>query len=372
VRFLRLKAGDEWCVLVSVVLPVRLPLGVPGEAPFLASACLATLVHVEARSRFITALAKRVSDEYYASGEIYLSVREIDALAEAESVPENEARAALRLLDDNGLLIAQEGGHSYSDGMGLALRYEDADRQLFRQRNGLRREILALTAKAYDEGIGELVYEEGNEQFLDRPWAEAYAASRALEYMGLVDVRPFLGHDFQVSITSAGYELQRNPSELHRELPTTAAEDETATANVAPDALQELILTVEDLLGQRGWDGAAEELRRGDDQYREGHWTDAVREYYATLESGLKHRLDDAAVGYSAGAALKDLAKSAASHGLIPTNYQALFGFIDSIRSPRSHGRGGAVSEVEVGQAEALLMGNHVRALLLYLGHRPT
>jgi hypothetical protein len=29
------------------------------------------------------------------------------------------------------------------------------------------------------------------------------------------------------------------------------------------------------------------------------------------------------------------------------------------------------VEELEVGPAEALLMGNHVRALLLYLGQRP-
>jgi hypothetical protein len=68
---------------------------------------------------------------------------------------------------------------------------------------------------------------------------------------------------------------------------------------------------------------------------------------------------------------LKDLAKQAAAEGLIPTNYQALSGFIDTIRSPRSHGRGSKIEEIEVGKAEALLMANHTRALLVYLGHRP-
>jgi hypothetical protein len=57
---------------------------------------------------------------------------------------------------------------------------------------------------------------------------------------------------------------------------------------------------------------------------------------------------------------------------MIPTNYRALFGFIGSIRSPRRHGRGLRPVKVPVGPAEALLMGNHVRALLVYLAHRPS
>jgi hypothetical protein len=189
--------------------------------------------------------------------------------------------------------------------------------------------------------------------------------------MGLVEVQPFMGHNFDVEITPAGYELLRDARDLARELPTSSAEDEEASANVVPDALRDLIVSVEDLLDKRGWAGAATELQRGDDQFRDGHWIDATREYYAALESGLKHRMDEAGVEYSAGAALKDLAKLAASQGLLPTNYQALFGFVDSIRSPRSHGRGDKIIEIEVGEAEALLMANHVRALLLYLGHRP-
>ena len=58
--------------------------------------------------------------------------------------------------------------------------------------------------------------------------------------------------------------------------------------------MRELILSVEDLLARREWTGAAGELQSGDDQYRDGHWIDAVREYYSALESGLKHRLDKA------------------------------------------------------------------------------
>src|SRR5688500_19011425 len=106
----------------------------------------------------------------------------MSAIAEAEKIPDNEARAALRLLDDQGLLVAQEGGRSYSDGMGLALRYEEADRPLFWHRNLLRREILILAAKGYDAGEPDLAYREDTETFIDRPWAEAYATAKSLDY----------------------------------------------------------------------------------------------------------------------------------------------------------------------------------------------
>jgi hypothetical protein len=326
---------------------------------------------MDARDRFVTALAELVSSAYYTEGDIYVSNEKIRALADEHAVPDAEARAALDLLDHRGLLCRQEGGHSYSDGIGLALKYEEADRRLFWQRNVLRREILRLAAKAYDDGNSDLTYHEGKDQFIDNAWSETFAAAQVLQYVGLIEVRPTMGHNFWASITSAGYELQRDARSLARELPIGPAEDEAAGADVAPDALSELIVSVEGLLTTRGWDGAARELGRGDDQYRDGHWTDAVREYYTAIESALKYRLDEAGSSYSEGAALRQLAALAADDELIPINYKAMFGFADSIRSPRSHGAGAKPSEVEVGRAEALLMGNHVRALILYLGHRP-
>jgi hypothetical protein len=142
---------------------------------------------------------------------------------------------------------------------------------------------------------------------------------------------------------------------LRRDLPTTAADDEEAHAAVARDALAALISSVDQLLEQRGWEGARRELARGDRQYDDGHWVDAVGEYYSALESGLKHRLDEAGTTYGDNAALRDLARAAVKANLLPPNYQRLFDFADSIRSPRRHGAGGQVEEVEVGPAEALL-----------------
>jgi hypothetical protein len=326
---------------------------------------------MDARDRFIAGLAELVNSAYYAKGDIYISTQQLSALADEQAVPEAEARAVLDLLDDQGLLRRQEGGHSYGDGLGLALKYEEADRRLFWRRNVLRREILRFAAEADEDGTGDLTYHEGKDEFIDTPWAETFAAAQILEYLGLLEVTPTMGHNFWASITPTGYELQRQPGDLARELPVSAAEDDAAVANVVPDALSELVLSVEDLLTKRSWAGAARELQRGDDQYRQEHWIDAVREYYAALESALQYRLDEARANYGDGSALKQLATRAAENDLIPANYQAMFGFADSIRSPRSHGAGAKPSEVEVGRAEALLMGNHARALILYLGQRP-
>jgi hypothetical protein len=327
---------------------------------------------VDARDRFVTALAEHVNLAYYREGDIFLDVREIEAIGHEQEASDEDMRTALAWLDEQGLLEQMEGGHSYSNGAGLALRYEqEADRPLYWQHNDLRRRILKLAAEAHGRGDDDLYYRGEEERFIEAPWAETYAASQTLAHLGLLEVYPYMGHSFRARITPLGYEVQRDNRELANELPTSAAEDEDATANVAADALRDVILSVEGLLDEREWGGAARELQVGDEQYREGHWTDAVREYYRALESGLKHRLDELSVTYGGGAALNDLAKLAATNDLIPVNYQAMFGFVDTIRSPRSHGAGGNVEEVEIGQAEALLMGNHVRTLLLYLGQRP-
>jgi hypothetical protein len=327
---------------------------------------------MEARDRFISAIAKSVNEAYYSQGEIFIDVTKLEALADEVGLSHKEARAVLRLLDDRGLLYVQEGGRSYSDGLGIALRYEEAARAVFWEHNQLRRRILELARAADDSGEGALTFQEGKQEFVEAPWAEAFAASRTLEYMGLLEVDAAMGHNFWARITPEGYEVVRDQRELDRTLPTSAAEDDEAAATVAADALRDVITSTEALIEARGWSGTARELARGDDQYRDGHWKDAVGEYYSALESALKHRLDEADVEYAEKASLRDLARHAATNGLIPRNYQELFSFINSIRSPRSHGAGGTVEEIEIGQAEALLMGNHVRSLILYLGHRPS
>ena len=53
-------------------------------------------------------------------------------------------------------VLRQEGGVAYSDGIGLMLRYEAADRRLFWERNKLRREILRLAAMEYDNDAHRL------------------------------------------------------------------------------------------------------------------------------------------------------------------------------------------------------------------------
>ena len=113
------------------------------------------------------------------------------------------------------------------------------------------------------------------------------------------------------------------------------------------------------MLERRGWQSALEELRKAENEYSDGDWVNAVRDYYAALESGFKFALHEEGKSYSDKNALGKLAGRAVAVGLIPEAYKSLFAFADAIRSPRSHGAGPKSAEklIEIGQAEALLIG---------------
>lgn len=327
---------------------------------------------MEAEERFELSVAREAYRKLYNEGSfIIFQSHELDKIAEAASVPETIARHVVKKLGDR-YLLRTEGGWTYTVDIRLATDFEqEYDRRGFWTHNVLRREVLQKAREAFEREERSCGYQEGEDQFVDVPWAEAVAAAKTLELWGFVEVREYMGHNFEISITTRGYDLIRDEDALRRELPVSATDDEGAHIPVPRDLLIDLVTSAEALLNQRHWSGALRELARGDAQFDAQHWTDAVREYYAATESGLKHALDEDGVEYGDGAALKDLSRLAADHALIPLNYQALFGFADSIRSPRSHGAGGSPTEVEVGPAEAQLMGNLARTLLVYLAQRP-
>lgn len=196
------------------------------------------------------------------------------------------------------------------------------------------------------------------------------AAARILDGLGLIELDSEAQGYFTCRSTSQGHDLSEDPAQMDARLPLSSTHDESALLPIAPDALSDVIFSCEQLLEKRGWETALRELQAGDREFAGNNWVNAVREYYSALESGLKYALTEIGAAYSEGAALNKLATRAAEVGLIPVNYQAFFGFADSIRSPRSHGGGPKPVEIEVGEHEALLMGNHVRAALLYLGGR--
>ena len=137
------------------------------------------------------------------------------------------------------------------------------------------------------------------------------------------------------------------------------------------EVLPELITSCEQLLRDRGWTNALDELRRGDSEFRESHWVNAVGEYYVATESALKYRLTEAGVEYFANSWSARPQHGSQPERLIPGTTSSCSGSSTSIRSPRRHGQGPDPQTVDVGQAEALLMGNHARSLIVYLGHHP-
>jgi hypothetical protein len=332
-----------------------------------------TVTALTSEERLIVALGRRFWAELQETGYALIFDDVINEVGTQMDVPQHLVDHVVRQLVDGGLLWEKQ--HGFFDAAPLARAYgEQNAREEWRAGNAIRHEILRAAIAGYEDRRGSAFEfdREKSDPPLDASFEELAAATRILDLHGCVEVHEALGGAHWLNLTPAGYDLARDEEELRRVFPRTATEDEQAHAQVVPDILGELVTSCDGLLRERGWTSALEELERGDSRYAEGNWIDAVSEYYSAVESGLRYRIDESGQSAGDGLALRDLAKRAAELGLVPPNYQALFGFLDSIRSPRKHGRGPRQHVVvEVGPAEALLMRNHARALLVYLGHRP-
>jgi len=325
---------------------------------------------MDARERFKQALIKNAYAELLESGWAPLIFDEALNRASQESgASENDTRRALQEMVAEYLLV-DEGGH-YRGTPFLALKYEEADRAAAYAENEVRRRILATVIKLEDEGGGGWVrFGPEDESEMGIAAGRIRAAARVLDGLGLIELSSESSGFFNCRSTARGHDVYEDPAQMDEQLPITPTHDETVLLPVTSDVLSTVIWSCEQLLEARGWENALSDLAAGDREYANKNWVNAVREYYSALESGLKYALTEVGATYSDGAALNKLATRAADVGLIPPNYQAFFGFTDSIRSPRSHGAGPKPVEIEVGEHEALLMGNHVRAALLYLGGR--
>lgn len=323
---------------------------------------------MDARERFKYSLSAIAHAELICTGWDAEIFDEAQKRAREESgASETDARRALREMADE-FLVTNEGSH-YKATPFLALSYEENERAAAYAENEVRRRVLGEIIKV-DEGGSWVRFGPDDEAEMQIPAARLRAAARVLAALGLIELGSESSGFFHGSITPRGLRVYEDPAQLEAQLPATPTHDEIALLPVASDVLSEVIWSCEQLLEQRGWGTALQELEAGDREYTNRNWVNAVREYYSALESGLKCALAEIGATYDEGAALKRLATRASEAGQIPLNYQAFFGFADSIRSPRSHGGGLAPVEIEVGKHEALLMGNHVRAALLYLGGR--
>jgi hypothetical protein len=144
---------------------------------------------MDAEERFLVALAKAAHDSLIEEGDVYLMSGGIEAIAKEQGATEAIARHVLRRLDDQGLLMTDDG-HFFRGGVALALLYEEqVERAEFWRQNAFRREVLHLAAEAYERDDDELTYMEAGERFSDRPYPEAVAAARSLEHWGLAKLR---------------------------------------------------------------------------------------------------------------------------------------------------------------------------------------
>jgi HEPN domain-containing protein len=318
----------------------------------------------------ILALAQKAHEELVRTGWAAFFDDGFAKTAEEVGASEQDVRQARRLMLDGYLLVEKQPGF-FGATPRLLLFHEEIDRDEAYRQNTVRRHVLEEAGRIDTEGEFAIFRHDETDEY---PAAQMFAAAQVLDYLGLVELGDRgLPAIFSLKITAAGYDALHDERLLRTKLPVMPTEDEEAHTPVAPDALRQVITSCEQMLERRGWTTALEDLRKADNEYADKDWVNAVRDYYSALESGLKYALHEEGANYGDKNALVRLAARAADAGLIPTNYQALFSFTDSIRSPRSHGAGPKrdIEVVEIGQAEALLIGNHVRILLLYLGNRP-
>jgi hypothetical protein len=323
---------------------------------------------MDAKERFKRALAERAHGQLLATGwNVFFFDRRFDGIQSEVGASDNDVRIAVTALEDEFLLTEQQGHHRAT--VHLALLHEEHVRTAAYEENQVRRVVLRETTRAEAETGRWASFSKASADRLGFTFERLRAAARVLDGIGCLELGHETNGSFICEMRSRGHELMDGEALLRASLPVSVGEDQEALPAVVPDVLKELILSCEQLLQVRRWTNALDELRRADQQYAKEDWVNAVREYYSALESGLKYALQSEGDS-SDNNALRSLARQASERGLIPTNYQAVFGFLDSIRSPRSHGAGPVPKAVEVNQPEALLMGNLARALIVYLGNR--
>jgi hypothetical protein len=324
----------------------------------------------EAIERLHRAIAARAHQKFFDDGEGWISTEDTEAARVEARGSGRQLQIVLRELCESWDLEDKHHG-LYVTQPHYALRYEmELDRGEFRSRNGLRRRMLAALLDADENGGDGFNFEAKEEGWTQHSDGELVAAGKTLETLGLAEVVIQTFGYIGMTITGEGVRVMTDSERLASTLPVTEADDLMLGASIVPDAMQTLIFDCEQLLAERGWTEALRELEAGDSALAGERWVEAVREYYRAVESGMKYRLAEVDVSHGDTTALRRLAGLAAEHGLIPSNYQAPFVFLDSIRSPKAHGAGPKPRDVEVGRHEALLMGNHARALLIYLGGR--
>ncbi len=322
---------------------------------------------MNARERLRHAIEETAYESLIRTG--YMVLFGFDDEAERAGASEQEFRQVIRELVD-GHYLFDEGGH-YRGMVDIVLAYESRNRDRAYPENEVRRFVLREAAAADTRGEDWTDLPNEASEALGYDGARLYAAAVVLEALQYVNNHSLGPGAVLATIRSEGQRLVDDEDAMKAGLPVNRTEDTYSGVAVSPDVIKPLIMSCEQMLQERGWITALDELKRGDRKFDARDWDGAVKEYYRALESGLKYALHEEDVEVAETRALRKLAGRAVDAAIVPNSYQALFGFIDQIRSPVSHGGGPAPpAPIEIGHAEALLMGNHVRAALVYLGER--
>lgn len=256
---------------------------------------------------------------------------------------------------------------SYKGRPNGVLVYEDLHEELKFESNNLRRAILKFLKSKYEQDPISVVDEQDvQSEFVEYTPIELFREIQFLKETYKLDVSFTSGYTYAIILSKISWSHLKTEQDFITAFPVN--NDESGNyLKVTHDILHDLHTNLDQIINALNWDSVKAELTEGNSRLSKKDYVGAVKDYYSALESAIKYRLTTASIPFGSGASLRDLTSALEKNGLIPRNYKNVFDFVNSIRSPRSHGLGTNAEVVSIHEKEALLMKHHVSALIVYL-----
>lgn len=295
-----------------------------------------------------------------------ISISTLNELAQQHGLENKDVLIVLDELVDT-FEVARLDTMSFTGKPNGVLVFEELNSEQRYEANKLRRKLFKFLKSKYVQDPTSIVDENDIQQeFPELRPEEVFREIQFLKETYKLEACLTSGYTFAIILSKISWGNFRTETDFNNKFPTN--NDESGDyAKVTHDILNGLHTNLHQLLINLKWENARIELIEGDERLAKKDYVGAVKDYYSALESAIKYRLTSANIAFSTGSSLKDLTSALEKNGLIPRNYKNIFDFVNSIRSPRSHGLGTGTDIVQVHEKEAVLMKNHVASTIVYL-----
>lgn len=323
--------------------------------------------HMESIDILKNEIRKTFYDEWKSHGfPCSVFIGKLNELAQNHKLGNKEVLIILDELIDT-YEVARLDNMSFTGKPNGILVYEDLNNELKFEANLLRRKIMKFLKSKYEQDPTLIIDEQDvQSKFPDYTTVELFREIQFLKETYKIDASFTSGYTYAIILSKISWGHLKTEQDFIDTFPIN--NDESGKyVKVTHDILRDLHTNLDQILNTLKWDSVKSEFNEGNTRLSKKDYAGAVKDYYSALESAIKYKLTSSNVQFGSGASLKDLTSALEKSGLIPRNYKHVFDFVNSIRSPRSHGLGTSTEVVTIHEKEALLMKNHVSSLIVYL-----